>query len=112
MREGNEEEHEEEQTESKGYTNRKCVLEELFDRAGHEIVTFIPKAGSEALLNDESLDFSLTKAGISRSQMENTEGRARKERLLAPPSCWDGSNKDFAMSISYNSARIIIKWST
>ena len=36
----------------------------------------------------------------------------RKEQLLAPPSCWDGSNKDFAMSISYNSARIIIKCST
>jgi len=78
LSEGKEEEHEEEQTESKAYTNGKCVLEELFDRAGHEIVTFISKAGSEALLNGESLDCFLTEVGISRSQMEKTEGAQKR----------------------------------
>jgi hypothetical protein len=68
-----EELHKEEQAESKAYTDKKCALEELIDRAGNGNMTFISKAGSGATLYEESLEYFLTKAGISRSWRGKTE---------------------------------------
>lgn len=49
-----EEEPEEKLAGSKAYTNKKCALEKLVDRAGHETVTFISVVGSKTTLIDRS----------------------------------------------------------